>query len=242
MNQVVILNGPSCLDFADLRLNALRIPEVVVRIRRAQQVWDYAGLPSFEWVNFLASDDNVFLNSIRYKAVAAAIIQLGLFDRYVKKHGRPDFLMGDLKEDSPINVAAGFVSFEDYLLSSKAFQSTQHLELAPAGDLPVLSGMSLAEFGVLSRTDEDESLLEEADKLSDTYRVLKSDKSDIKSLLSTLIEELGVRRFVNIGPGSQLVHKGQDALLMSDVQVVESIDIDPMLTWFWPTIQSHHPG
>lgn len=238
MKEVVIFNGSSCLDFSDLRLNALRIPEVMARVRRTQQVWDYAEMPNLEWANFLSSEDSVFLNSIRYKSLAAGVIQLGLFDRYVRQHRCPDYFLGDLKEDSPVKVAAGLESFEDFLLHSRAFRGVSHLELAPQAGVPILAGISLAELGVLIRCEDTEGVEEGGPP----YRILKTEGSDVQSLLSELIEGQGVQRFVNIGPGTQLVHKGQEVLAVTDVQVLESIDIDPLLSWFWPEMRAHHPG
>jgi hypothetical protein len=45
--------------------------------------------------------------------------------------------------------------------------------------------------------------------------------------------DYGVRRFVNFGPGNLLFSNLEGDLRLADIQVLESIDLDPMLSWFW---------
>jgi hypothetical protein len=56
---------------------------------------------------------------------------------------------------------------------------------------------------------------------------------ELKTVLATLHGSHGVDRFINIGPTSAL--KGTDikSLGPDDIETLDSIELDPMLAWFW---------
>src|SRR3954468_7812438 len=104
MRDALVFNGASNLDFQDIRTNVIRIPEVVVRIREAQKIWDSIATTSLDLANFIASEDAVFLGHIKLKSFATAVVQVGLLDRYLKTHALPEYLVGAVNGDSPLMV------------------------------------------------------------------------------------------------------------------------------------------
>ena len=64
------------------------------------------------------------------------------------------------------------------------------------------------------------------------------DRSELTEIISTLVQKLGVRRFVNIGPCNQFCFQLEKSLGIANIRVLESIDLDPMLSWFWSSIGS----
>jgi hypothetical protein len=79
----VVFSGRNGLDFNDLRMGALRIPEVSLRLREAQAILDQNGI-EIDLLNVITSDDEYFFRNIKLKSLMAAVVQVGLFDRYLK--------------------------------------------------------------------------------------------------------------------------------------------------------------
>ena len=44
-------------------------------------------------------------------------------------------------------------------------------------------------------------------------------------------------KVINIGPGNLLISRTHEDLILEQITIVESIDIDPMLSWFWPSLK-----
>jgi len=222
MNDVVIFNGLNSLDFHDIRANVIRIPEVSVRLLEAQEIWDSLQGKGFDFYNFLASEDDVFLRNIKLKSLAAAIVQVGLFDRYVKRQGLPAFMVGCVSGDSPLKVCIGEMSFDDMILESHAGRAARASRPIKLADNPVLVGISLSEFATFKKKDD-----------QDKFEATGDNKLDIATIVVNLIENYGVSKLINVGPGNILMRNMQKDLALKDVQVIESIEADPMLNWFW---------
>lgn len=229
MRDALVFNGASNLDFQDIRSNVIRIPEVVQRIRQAQAIWDKQSTMNLDLTTFIGSEDSVFLGHIRLKGFATAVVQVGLLDRYLKNHKLPEFLIGASNGDAPLKVAAGIMSFEEMVMTSPAITNvaTRTLKPVPAGgafELPVLSGIQLVEYSALQRAE-------------DGYRTLPSDSKDLEKMVVELVETHDVEKLVMVGPGHSIFGRGMRELTERDVQVMESIDLDPMLTWFWSNLK-----
>lgn len=224
MREALIFNGLNALDFQDIRFNVIRIPEVVKRLREAQMVWDVCHSEPLDLANFVASDDRVFLGNIRLKSLAAAVVQMGLYDRYLRFSRRPDFLVGSCNGDSALYVAAGKISFEEMVENSLAARASQPLSPVFLADAPVLSGISLTEYGTCELKDG-------------LYEDLDEKNMDIVQLVRQLIDEKDVRKLVSVGPGNMLLSQKHEELSLLDIQILESIDLDPMLSWFWASMR-----
>jgi hypothetical protein len=228
MRDCVVFNGVSSLEVQEIRVNVVRIPEVIKRIHQAQQVWDEHHRESFDLANFMASDDRIFLSNIKLKSLASAIVQIGLYDRYLRWHREPEFFVGDSTGDSPVLVATGQKLFSQLIGESPALSVSRPSGVVRLADEPELSGIQLTQYLAYRRYEEN--------KIS-FFQEVEVEGRDVQSLALQLIEELDVRRFINIGPGS-LLFRSQPQFEMVDIQVLESIDLDPMLSWFWPSLRA----
>ena len=227
MRDALVFNGASNLEFQDIRTNVVRIPEVIIRIREAQVIWDKVSTVSLDLANFIGSEDAVFLSHIKLKSFATAVVQVGLLDRYLKSHKMPEYVIGAINGDSPMRVAMGLISFEQMVTESlAASQARPKVPVANALDLPILAGVQLVEHAVYRLSVE-----------AGGYVRMTSECSEVDRMMINLVDEHDVTRLVMVGPGSSVSGKRVLDLTARDVQVLESIDLDPMLSWFWSNLR-----
>lgn len=226
MSEAVVFQGLNALDFEGIRTNVVRIPEVTKRILEAQLSWDQNEAQSFDFFNFIASEDKVFLGNIRLKSLAAAIVQVGLYDRYLKHYPQPDIFVGNSNGDSAMLVATGQISFSEMVSSSQALRwNRPTVPSFFAQPTPLLAGISLTQYGGIRRTRLPSGEMK--------WEELELDRIDPIKIISTLVNDVGVRRFINLGPGNLLYPHLEGDLRTAEIQVLESIELDPMLSWFW---------
>jgi hypothetical protein len=257
----VVFSNASGLDQFQIRTALVRIPEVVVRIREAQKVVDTVlsrnGLNSPDLFNSIFAEDVTFATSSfgELKALLRAIVQVALFDRYLKSQRHPDYLIGSTAKDSALLVSAGQRSFyslveeSDFVVSllqeDRVVVPLRAEALAPAvvSDtvpsagvkyrvLPMAAG--LKGFKTFGSVEEGE-VEGESTPLEST---------DLHELLSALHaqSQSALNRVISIGPASGLLSfdvLGVDCMNIGadGVEVLDSIEIDPMLSWFWSSLR-----
>lgn len=227
MQDAIAFNGFNSLDFYDIRCNVIRIPEIISRVREAQAVWDASEEGGLELANFIVSEDHTFLGNIKLKRLMAAIVQVGLYDRYVKRYGRPEFLIGAASNDSPLLVCAEQSVFADMIRGAAEPKPSRPVLVTTASE-PLLAGMSLENYSVYRKAFLNNK---------EIYELVDSASYDMATFLPKLINDFEVKRFVNIGPGNLLLQRHNPRLEIYDIQLLESIDLDPMLNWFWPNMR-----
>jgi hypothetical protein len=230
MSEAVVFQGLNALDFEEIRASVVRIPEVTRRIMEAQQLWDASEAPHFDLFNFVASEDRVFMSNIRLKSLASAVVQVGLYDRYLRFHKAPRFFVGNTNGDAAVKVAAGILTFTELVTESPALKQVRPTAPLQIADAPILSGIALTEYGAyeVTKSEKGEAAINE----------LSVDKIDPAKIIATLVEEHEVRGFINVGPGNLLYRPLEDDLRTAEIQVLESVDLDPMLAWFWGGMRS----
>jgi hypothetical protein len=236
---VAVFAGRNGLDFWDVRLGTLRIPEVVARVRQAQRILDeIADLPSLDLFCYIASGDDHFQRNIKLKSLAAAIVQVGLFDRFSRLGRRPNYLLGASNSDPAMMVCSGFLPFELLVRESQALQtlrplSERPLAPGPGEEAPVLAGISLIEYQALEAQLVDGGGVE--------WTQVASGFMDFKKIAAKLQEDYEVTNFINIGPANGLLGCGQRpapvAVSGLDLVVLDSIEMDPLLGWFWRDVR-----
>lgn len=271
----VVFAGRNGLDFLELRLGTVRIPEVSLRIREAQRILDGQESERIDLLGAIVADDESFFRNIKLKSLLSAIVQVGLYDRLLRSQRPPEVILGAGNGDSALLVCAGQMTFEQMILESQALQTLRPrlvavsanggseksdissqasaapgllpvpgmqapLEPLPSlvvgeaqslssfqaqGELPSLTGLSLTEFRAFSRSEDG------------TFAELGQATMDLKKLISEIVEHQGVLRYINIGPAQTIqpleYHQIADAVGADEVTVIDSIDLDPMLNWFW---------
>ncbi len=229
MREALVFNGASNLDFQDIRTNVVRIPEVVMRIREAQAIWDKVSPIPLDLANFVGSEDDVFLSHIKLKSFATAVVQMGLLDRYLKSHKMPEFVLGAINGDSPMKVAIGHMSFFELVSESAACNQTRAPKqpVTNALDLPVLAGVQLAEYAIYLRNSDGE------------FERQQTELREVEKMIVDLVDLHEVGKLIMVGPGNSVSGKKILDLTARDVQVLESIDLDPMLSWFWTNLRDN---
>jgi hypothetical protein len=227
-----VFAGRNGLDSIALRNNILRIPEVSIKIREAQAILDAQNLASVHLHTYIASSEATFARNIKLRSLAAAIVQVGLYERLARTNRKPDILLGNINGDSALAVAIGRLSFEQMICSSPALETLKPaLRLAAVDGVepePLLTGVCLTEYEAFAREDRDGD---------SAFLSLKSGFMDIKKMMLALVESDEVRTFIHIGPEglacNELDFQGAD-----DVEFLDSIELDPMLGWFWSAVRS----
>lgn len=258
-----VFAGRNGLDFLELRLGVVRIPEVSLRIREAQAILDSLEIERVDLLGMTVAEDESFFRNIKMKSLLAAIVQVGLYDRLLKSQRAPEVLVGNANGDSALLVCAGQITFEQMVKSSSAFQTllpregvealtvaTAAASAAPAtlgllpgiqaplhsptlensGESPVLqvlpslSGLNLTEYRAFVRSEGGMTEIGQA-------------VMDLKKLLTEVVEHQGITRFMNVGPAQALASQEYEQIAelagADEVTIIDSIDLDPMLSWFW---------
>jgi hypothetical protein len=232
--KAVVFSGRNGLDFSELRASVLRIPEVTVRIRQAQSILDTLDLPKVDLFNVIASDDELFFRNIKLKSLSAAVVQIGLFDRLCKTQRRPEFMIGNSNGDSAMMVCAGLQSFDEMVRASQAADTapavspTNLLPMSGIFAAPLLAGLSLTEFRAAEAVQTENGLV---------YMLLPEASMEIKKVAQTLHQDRGVNRFISIGPAGALRLADYKDLGTDEVESLDSIELDPMLGWFWKSVR-----
>ncbi len=258
MSSVVLFGGPQALDFLEVRSNIMRIPEVRSRLEEAQKIWDEHVDQVVDLHQFLCSEDKEFFNNLGLKSLCSAIVQVGLYDRLKRQSREPDFLVGDCRNDSALKVISGTISFFDLIVSSRAagivhpihtakkasgLGKTEGLSLLQGGASP--SGLSGAELGLPVLNGQTFALYEVLERRvvdgQNTYISMNVQDMDITKLVKALYDKHDVRQLVTVGPGQSRFNFNSDGLL-SDMKISESIDLDPLLNWFWKGVREINIG
>lgn len=276
----VVFAGRNSLDFLELRLGVVRIPEVSLRIRQAQSLLDSLEIERVDLLGATIAEDESFFRNIKIKSLLSAIVQVGLYDRLLKTQRPPSLLVGNSNGDSALLVCAGQLTFENMVRNSAALQtlppliSRESADVVPMGAgaqasplplpsgstvlpaanstvsnqaisavvpaplaapvlsmLPSLAGLSLTEYRAFMRSEDGMGMVE-----------IGLPVMDLKKLLAEVVEHQGVSRFINIGPAAAVApfeyESISEAAGADEVTIIDSIDLDPMLNWFWNQMRS----
>ena len=216
----LVFSTVNALEFNEIRRNVIRIPEVIHRVREAQAIWDQTCDRNLDLANFICSDDQSFLGNLRLKNLATAVVQLGLLDRFLKVAELPEWLLGLSNGDAPLRVAARQETFDELIRGSQALSSIRPQQIPGLSGLPVLSGVSLAEFSVLSKDETG-------------FRPVIEHEMDLRKALVTLLDGARPKRVVVLGPGHSHVQHLLRDLGGGKIEIVDSVALDPLLGWFY---------
>ncbi len=236
LKNAAIFAGRNGLDFGDLRTAVLRIPEVSLRIREAQAQIDHLTDATFDLRAYMGSDDSHFLRNFKLKGLAAAIVQVALWDRYIKLNRVPDFIVGNANGDSAVAVITGRQTFAEMIEKSSFIRELQSTEstLVIAVPLretaPLLAGESLTQYELQNVSVAVDGHV--------SYSVINTAQMDLRKLLKLLCETLSVGQLISFGPASLLMTAEFKQNVLSEINVHDSIATDPKLNWFWAGLRS----
>ena len=94
--KAILFSGLSMMDQSSVRESLIRIPEVLNRIKSAQKTIDQLTNNSVELINCMLDDDQTFTANCKIKRVLVNLVQLGLYDRFVKNNEKPKYFVGSV--------------------------------------------------------------------------------------------------------------------------------------------------
>ncbi len=226
-NLAVVFAGQNALDQADLRAGVLRIPEVTQSLRDAQLILEKFNKSAVDLRAFLLAVDREFLAHARLRSLACAIVQIGLFERWSKFHPKPNYIIGHSNLDSVLQYAAGRKSLSE-IVKESAFLNLKPLGafMAQSISTPILGGIELVEYEI--------SIFNQA---TQKYIGIRTHEMDVLKLFSYMADQLPLDQIVNIGPGCPLFSNYHKILNEKKIVISDSINMDPMLEWFWNSIK-----
>jgi len=221
----LLFSGRRGLDDFSIRASILRIPEVSRKINHAQNIIEKAGgkNPSqLDLISYLLSSDQEFESKTKLKSLLTSIVQIGLFDRFVKYRSRPHFLIGQLNETSAMKVCADKQSFSDLIYESDFFKELQNIKTISPQPL-FLSGNPLEEYGTFAWNTDG------------FYQTIESPSKEASILVAELFNENKIQQCIHIGPHYQFRLTEFEKWGLDSIPSMSSIDLDPILNSFWRT-------
>ena len=226
-NVAVVFAGQNALDQSEIRLGVLRIPEVTQALRDSQAAIEKFGVTNIDLRAAMLVDDRDYSANPRLRSLLTAIVQVGLYERWNKTQPKPNYLIGHSNLDSPLQFAAGRKGLEDIIRDS-ALLNRKPLGafMAQSVSTPILGGVELVEYEI--------SILNHSTR---QYICIRSHEMDALRLFSYMADQLPIDEIVNIGPGCPLFSNYNKILAEKKIKISDSINLDPMLDWFWTSIK-----
>jgi len=223
--KAILFSRMSTLDKLQNRLSVVRIPEVISRIKETQRLLDSMGF-NIELINYMISEDETFNGNKELKKLMVSVSLIGLYERHCRSNPKPEFFIAPSFPESPVNFCLGRISFEELVGDSSLVRMRKVL------DFPKTSSD-------LDNLDFNEDILrsfnldkfEAYGSLNGSMRSL-AESQDPEKLIIKLIKKYGAKQFVNIGLDGLLLDPQKHPFHVEDIQILDSIEIDPMLSWF----------
>ncbi len=228
MKSCLVFSGQSSLDFCDVRMSIVRIPEVLTKLKELQENWDILFKDSiFSVLNYTSIEDKIFHQNKDLKNLIKSAIQAGLYERHIKSVHKHQYIVGPKNKDSALQIALGTMSVRDLVFSYFEKEQDKKAPSAAASSLTTqLIGESMTIYCAYQWSEENLA-----------FEEIEMEETSERAVYEKLAEDKGVRRYVNIGPGNEGLYQWYNEMAQRDFQYVESIDIDPMLSWFWQDLK-----
>ena len=239
MYRIVYFKDTKILNNLTICQNALRIPEIFLRIRQVSEQLEQMKISTNlkNLFHLLDIDESSFESSFKswdidFWHIVMTIIQVGLYDRYLKSQAPP------LAFVASSNAYAAKISGRLRTIKDMITDLSNKHKSTPFDFQNKIARNNLSFFMHNEKTKK--------------YNCLVSDMHEPEELF-LYIEKYQISQIVVIGP-SNLVHLSQNNMpqhqipsetdwllheitkskVLSDkICIIESIDLDPLLFWFW---------
>ncbi len=221
MQQVCLLfAGRRGLDDFSTRHSVLRIPEVSRKLKTAQIILDnlLGETGSYDLLSHTMAADDVFSSQPSMRSLIAATVQVGLFDRFVRFHNRPQYLIGHLGGASALKVCSQQISLEEFISECELVKGKPALQ----EESTLLTGLSLEEYGAAIWNSE-----------SGLYEFCDTQSKDAIKIIETLSNENLINQCIHVGPCFDFHVADFKRKGLYHVPSLSSIDMDPILNSFW---------
>lgn len=245
MSKVILFSGNETLHSLETRAAMLRIPEVSARLRSAQPYMDALSSRAPLLVSYMLVENEWFDRESELQSILVALVQLGLLDRFTKTNQLPKYFIGPRGNDSVLKLVNGASGIGDWLintswsqkqraLQNESAQPIHHSHVLPIG-ASAASGASLSRG--ISQTELELISVHSQDGVMRSESLLTS--ADVCQMIRHLSEKEGVNQIINVGPSHALTDRIQGSPLRETLRIVDSIELDPLLTWFTQRHAAH---
>jgi hypothetical protein len=196
---------------------------VSLKLRQTQAAIDKISQEPFDLHSYFTSETHISCHNIRLKSVVVAIVQNALFERYVRFHPWPKYVVGMTACESVFELIFSQLSLEEFLKSNALFSGQRHLAIVgkdAADILPMLSGIALPQFQSFELKVSINGLVGQA---------LGTPSSHLSGKLDEVLQGSGAASFIVVGSVTELSRWK----FSQGVSVVDSIELDPVLPWYW---------
>ena len=221
-NICLLYSGRRGLDDTSTRSSVLRIPEVSRKLKEVQTILDEVLGTNVraDLFSFINSEDSEFNANPGLKALVAATVQIGLFERFVKYRSRPQYLVGPVNGNSAMKVCAGLQNLRDFIEQSD-FCKENTLMARYTGQGVKLAGMKLENYGALMWNPEG------------FYQTLETEHKNAASIVEELSFSNLLAQCVHLGPNYKFRNEEFSSTGISTLASMSSIEMDPILNSFW---------
>jgi hypothetical protein len=209
MSSVLLFGGRSLLDKPGVRESFLRIPEISAVLKQAQKELEFVSGTKIDLMSFATSEDNEFHSNTLWKDLVVQLFQVGLYKRMQKSLIKPKFIIGRSGGISAMDVCLGKQSLLDVLI---AFQSEMEMQKEANQSQDILVGQKLELSKMYIYNGE-------------TYEEGIGGKST-QALLEEISKDNLITQIIALGISDTTVDPS------SIFNVMNSIELDPLLSWF----------
>lgn len=214
MKTAVLFGELTNISNYQIRSAIIRVPEVIKRIREMQLVIERQSGSLVDLFTCVSLENEEFSLLKTEKFLLSVAVQVGLFDRYIRRFGIPDLLVISKGGIQQIRVAVGDLSLNDFV--SEIFLNGSFIQNPLVSNITILQSKGnydLVRFssGILEPVENSAQTLEE--------------------LVAKLVEDIGISRIVKISLGDVSLDSQTVDPCFERLQISGSIEMDPMLNW-----------
>lgn len=218
MNSVLIFSGRSAIDEQEFRWQMLRVPEVSMVLKEAQNHLDQVLEDTKDLAALMMSENDIYLSSQLWREFLSQIVQVGLYNRYTKLAPAPRFVVGKSNSLSALNACFLSVSITELV---ENFVDKMDETTEKTSSQGFLVGQSMENIKAYEVTEQ--------------QLITLSENKQVSLLLGDIAKDHLLDHVVSVGtmakPTSSMHYESED------LAITESVSMDPMLSWLWPYLQ-----
>lgn len=209
MSSVLLFGGRSLLDKPGVRESFLRIPEISAVLKQAQKELENTVGAKIDLMSFVTAEDNEFYGNTLWKDLVVQLFQVGLYKRLQKSMIKPKFIIGRSGGVSAMDVCLGKQTLSDMLIAFQSEIETQK-QAEQSQDILVGQKLELSKMYIYN---------------GETYEEGLGGKST-QALLEEISKDNLITQIIALGISDTTVDPS------SIFNVMNSIELDPLLSWF----------
>ena len=179
----LLFAGRRGLDDYNLRTSIIRVPEVSQKIKSAQLIFDHKE-NSIDLYSYALSSDTDYSDRPQLRVLVSEIVQIGLYERYIKFRHKPQFMIGKMN-NSALKVCSGKMSFQEFVINSDFFQQLNNI--SNLNESTRLSGLKLEEYSSVYLKDN-------------RYEDYNAQSKDCYSIIHEIGNDNIINQYIHIGP------------------------------------------